>query len=193
MLLYSRHHLPATVLRKERKMGARGAVIMGFFGAVFAALTIHQHWQVRGIKLALPFIISLAIWAAAAQTSRLKGNGFAMSEKTKKALLWSSTGEGIGIFLVINAVNNLHRPDLLLPAMALVVGLHFLPIAHAASFRPFYRLATVLLLSAAIGFMVPAPVGGEIAGISAALCLWFASITAVSRERHAKQTSMAQA
>jgi hypothetical protein len=77
--------------------------------------------------------------------------------------------------------------------MALVVGLHFLPIAYAASFRPFYRLATVLLLSAAIGFVIPAPVGGEIAGTSAALSLWFVSITAVSRERHTKQMSMAQA
>lgn len=172
-------------------MGARGAVIMGFFGAVFAALTIHQHWQVVGIKLALPFIIFLAIWAAAAQTIRLKDNGFVMSEKVKKVLLWSSSGEGIGIFLAVNVVNNLHRPDLLLPAMTLVVGMHFLPIAHAASFRPFYMLAAVLLLSAAIGFMVPAPVGGEIAGISAALSLWFASIAAVSRERNAKQTSMA--
>jgi hypothetical protein len=65
-------------------MGARGAVIMGFFGAVFAALTIRQHWQVADIKLALPFIIFLAIWAAAVQTIRLKGNGFAMSEKTKR-------------------------------------------------------------------------------------------------------------
>lgn len=114
-----------------------------------------------------------------------------MSEKTKKVLLWSSTGEGIGIFLAVNVVNNLQRPDLLLPAMALVVGLHFLSIPYAASFRPFYMLATVLLLSAAIGFMVPAPVGSEIAGTLAALSLWFASITAVSRERHAKQTSTA--
>lgn len=172
-------------------MGARGAIIMGFFGAVFAALTIHQHWQVAGLKIALPFIISIAIWAVAAQTIRLKGNGFAMSEKMKKVLLWSSTGEGIGIFVAVNVVNNLHRPDLILPAMALVVGLHFLPIAHAVSFRPFYILATVLLLSAAIGFIVPAPVGSEIAGISAALALWVASITAVSRERDAKQASTA--
>lgn len=172
-------------------MGARGAVVMGFFGAVFASLTIHQHWQVVGIKLALPFIICLAIWAAAAKTIRLKGNGFVMSEKVKKVLVWSSTGEGIGIFLAVNVVNNLHRSDLRLPAMALVVGLHFLPIAHAASFRPFYILAAGLLLSAGIGFMAPAPVGGEIAGISAAVSLWFAAITAVSRERHAKQASVA--
>lgn len=172
-------------------MGARGGVIMGFFGGVFAALTMYRQWQIVDIKLILPVVVFLAIWLAAAQTIRLKGNGFEMSEKTKKALLWSSAGEGIGIFLAVNIVNNVHRPDLLLPAMALVVGLHFLPIAHAASSRPFYILGAVLVASAAIGFVVSAPANGEIAGIAAAFSLWLASALAVNRERRAKQSSMA--
>ena len=163
---------------------------MGFFGAVFAMLTMYLQWQIVGIKLAFPFIVSLAIWGAAAHTIRLEGNGIDISEKTKKALIWSSAGEGIGIFLASNIVTNLHRPDLLLPAMALIVGLHFLPIAYAASFRPFYVLATFLLLSAVIGFMVAAPVGGEIAGMAAALCLWCASAAAVRRDWQAKRALM---
>jgi hypothetical protein len=172
-------------------MGARGAVIMGFFGSVFAALTMRLQWQAVGAMLAFPFIISLAIVAAATHTMRLKGNGIVLSEKAKKALMWSSTGEGIGIFLASIVVANLHRPDLLLPAIALVVGLHFLPIAHASSFRPFYVLGAFLLLSAVIGFLVAAPVGGDIAGSAAALSLWFASTAAISRDRQAKRASMA--
>jgi len=171
-------------------MGARGAVIMGFFGAVFAALTMHLQWQLDAAMLALPFIVFLAIGAAAMHTLGLKGNGIVLTERTKKALMWSSTGEGIGIFLASNVVTNLHRPDLLLPAIALVVGLHFLPIAYAASFRPFYMLAAFLLLSAVIGFLVAAPVGGEVAGIAAALGLWFASTAAIVRERQAKRASV---
>jgi hypothetical protein len=172
-------------------MGARGAVIMGFFGAVFAALTMRLQWQAGAAMLALPFIVFLAIGAAAIHTLGLKGNGIVLSERTKKALMWSSTGEGIGIFLASNVVTNLHRPDLLLPAIALVVGLHFLPIAYAAAFRPFYALAAFLLLSAVVGFLVAAPVGGEVAGIAAALGLWFASTAAIVRERQAKRASMA--
>lgn len=172
-------------------MGARGAVIMGFFGAVFAALTMHLQWQVTGAMLAFPFVVFLAIGAAAVDTMRLKGNEIVLSATTKKALMWSSTGEGIGVFLASNVVANLHRPDLLLPAIALIVGLHFLPIAYAASFRPFYLLGASLLLSAVIGFLVAAPVGGEIAGIAAALCLWIASAAAISRDRQAKRASMA--
>ena len=173
-------------------MGARGAVIMAFFGAVFAALTMHLQWQVRGATLALPFIVFLAIGAAAAHTMRVEGNGIVLSEKTMTALKWSSIGEGIGIFVASNVVINLHRPDLLLPAIALVVGVHFLPIAHAASFRPFYVLGACLLLSAVIGLVVAAPAGGAIAGIAAALSLWVASLAAISRDRQAKQASIAQ-
>ena len=171
-------------------MGARGAVIMGFFGAVFAALTMHLQWRVLGLMLALPFVVFLAIAAAALHTMRLKGNGVVLSESTKKALMWSSIGEGIGIFLASNVVANLHRDDLLLPAIALVVGLHFLPIARAASFRPFYVLGAVLLASAIIGFLVGAPVGGEIAGIAAALSLWLASLAAIRRDWQEKRASL---
>lgn len=172
-------------------MGARGAIIMGFFGAVFAALTMRLQWQVPGAMLALPFIVFLAIGAAAAHTIRLKGNGIVLSKTTKKAFMWSSIGEGVGIFLAANVVANLHRLDLLLPAIALVVGLHFLPIAHAASFRPFYMLGAFLLLSAVIGLLVAGPVGGDIAGIASALGLWLASTAAISRDRRAKRASIA--
>jgi len=167
-------------------MGARGAVIMGFFGAVFAALTMRLQWQLGAAMLASPFIVFLIIAAGAIHTIGLKGNGIVLSERTRKALMWSSIGEGIGIFLASNVVNNLHRPDLLLPAIALVVGLHFLPIARAAAFRPFYLLGAFLVLSSVIGFLVAAPVGGDIAGIAAALSLWIASTAAISRDRHAK-------
>lgn len=174
-------------------MGARGAIIMGFFGAVFAAMTMRLQWQMGNAMLALPFIVFLIIGAAAMHTIGLRGQGIAISERTKKALMWSSTGEGIGIFLAVNIVNNLHRPDLLLPAIALVVGLHFLPIAHAASSRPFYLLGAFLLLFALIGFLVAQPAGADIAGIAAALSLWCASITAIGRDRNAKLASLASA
>lgn len=172
-------------------MGARGAIVMGFFGAVFAALTMRLQWQAAGLVLAAPFIVFLAIWAAAIHAMRQQGNGIVLSERTKKALIWSSAGEGIGVFVASNVVTNLHRPDLLLPAIALVVGLHFLPIAHAAAFRPFYVLGAFLLLAAFLGFVVAAPLGADIAGIAAALSLWGASAAAIGREWQARRASLA--
>ncbi len=100
--------------------------------------------------------------------------------------MWSSIGEGLGLFLAGNIVMNLHRPDLLLPAMALVVGLHFLPIAQAARFRPFFLLGGALIVAALAGFALAAPLGGSLAGFSAAAALWLAAAMAVRRDHRAK-------
>ena len=172
-------------------MGAWGAIIMSFFGALFAALTMHWEWHVSGAALAIPYILFAAIGLAALYVLRQPGTGLALSEKARKAILWSSTAEGVGLFLAANVVINLHRPDLLLPAMALVVGLHFLPIAAAMALRPFYVLGAALILGSIAGFAAPAPAGGEIAGLLAALSLWLAAALAVRRDWRAR--SMARA
>ena len=45
--------------------------------------------------------------------------------------MWSSIGEGVGLFVAAQTVISLGHREMLLPAMALVVGLHFLPMAYA--------------------------------------------------------------
>ncbi|PCD78521.1 hypothetical protein [Acetobacter orleanensis] len=99
----------------------------------------------------------------------------------------------IGLFLASNIVINLHRPDLLLPSMALVVGFHFLPIAFAAGFRPFYILGAALIVAATVGFVMGAPMGGEAAGFMAAGVLWLASGIAIRRDWLAKSKTPATA
>lgn len=155
---------------------------MSFFGAVFFALTLAWQWHVSGLALILPFLIPAIIGSAALYVLRQPGVGHDLSGKAKRTLIWASTGEGIGIFVAINIVMNLHRPEWRLPAMALVVGLHFLPIAYGAAYRAFYILGAMLIVIAFIGFAAPMPVGGEVAGIAAATCLWLTSLIAVGRD-----------
>lgn len=159
---------------------------MSFFGAVFASLTLYWQWHVSGIALAMPFLGFVLIGLAASCVIRLPGEGIKPTPKEERVIMWSSIGEGIGLFLASNIVINLHRPDLLLPSMALVVGLHFLPIAFVAGFRPFYVLGATLIIAAIAGFVVGAPTGGEVAGFMAAGALWVASGIAIRRDRSAK-------
>ena len=170
-------------------MGAWGALIMSFFGAVFAALTMFWQWHVSSAALAVPFAAFAVIGLMAAHVIRLPGTGIRPSEKAARTIMWSSIAEGVGLFFASNIVLNLHRPELLLPAMELVVGLHFLPIALAAPFRPFYILGAALILSALAGFLMRAPTGGEVAGLMAATCLWIAATVAVRRDWRAKQSA----
>jgi len=167
-------------------VGAWGGLIMGFFGAVFAALTLYWQWHLSGVVVAAPFMGFAVIALAATYVIRSPNEGMRPSPKAERAIMWSSIGEGIGLFLAANIVVNLHRPELLLPSMALVVGLHFLPIAFAAGFRPFYALGATLVIAAIAGVVIAAPVGGAVAGFMAAGALWFAAGMAVRRDWLAK-------
>lgn len=167
-------------------MGAGGAIIMSFFGAVFAAMTLALQLRWSGAVLAAPFLAFAAISIAAVLTLRLPGTGIPSSERSGRVILWSSIGEGIGLFVAANIAVNLGHRDLLLPAMALVVGLHFLPMAWGVPFRPFYILGVALLLSALAGCAVAQPLGGCIAGFAAAAALTLAAISAVRRDRRTR-------
>jgi hypothetical protein len=167
-------------------MGAWGAIIMSFFGSFFASLTLYWQNDIKGLALAAPFLVFAAIALAAVHVLRLPGAGFVPSERAEKAIMWSSIGEGLGLFAAGQTVMSIHRPELLLPAMALVVGLHFLPIAWSGPFRPFYLLGGALILAAILGFSIASPTGGTIAGLGGALGLWTAAVAAVVRDREAK-------
>jgi len=60
--------------------------------------------------------------------------------------------EGLGIFIGINIVVNLGYPDLVIPTLALVVGLHFFPLAKVFKRTLDYYLASWSTLIALGGF-----------------------------------------
>jgi hypothetical protein len=60
--------------------------------------------------------------------------------------------EGLGIFVGINIVVNLGHPDLVIPTIALVVGLHFFPLAKVFKRTIDYYLASWATLIAILGF-----------------------------------------
>jgi hypothetical protein len=167
-------------------MGAWGAIIMSFFGALFAALTLgfQLHW--RGAMLGLPFLGFVLIALAAVAVIRQPGEGIKPSLQAEKVIMWSSIGEGVGLFAAAQLTTSLGHPELLLPAVAIVVGLHFLPIGRAAAFVPFYLLGAALLAAGALGFVLPAPTGGEVSGFAAAAALWLASILAIRRDSRSR-------
>jgi hypothetical protein len=59
--------------------------------------------------------------------------------------------EGLGIFIAINVVINLGHADLTIPVIALVVGLHFYPLAKVFRRTIDYYLATWTTIIAIIG------------------------------------------
>src|SRR4051812_11703155 len=153
-------------------MGAWGAIIMSFFGSLFATLTLLFEFGWTGMVLGLPYLMFAAIALAAIIVIRRPGEGLVPSKHAEKVIMWSSMAEGVGLFLAANIAINLGHRELLLPAMALVVGLHFLPIAHATRLPPFYILGIALLAAAVLGALIGQPYGARCSGFAAAAALW---------------------
>ena len=155
---------------------------MSFFGAVFASMTLALQFGWSGMSAGAPFVVFATITLAAIVTIRRPGRRIARSKRAGRVILWSTIGEGVGLLLAANLVIDLGHRELLLPVSALVVGLHFLPMAYAIPFQPFYWLGLTLLLAATIGFALSETVGGTIAGSTAAAALWVAAVLAVRRD-----------
>ena len=170
-------------------MGASGAIIMGFFGAIFAAVTLALPLDVRGVILATPFAVFAAILVAALAIIRRPGPRLALSPAAERVVMWSTIAEGIGIPVAIELVVNFGHAAWELPAIALIVGLHFLPIARATALGAFYLLGGALVAAAIVGAALAPPIGPIIAGAAAATALWLAAIAAVRREARFKQLS----
>ncbi|GAD08686.1 hypothetical protein GFGA_1c1449 [Gluconobacter frateurii NBRC 103465] len=89
-------HVPDLLCRYRTirgiSVGAWGALIMSFFGAVFASLTLYWHLNFSGIALAFPFLSSLLIGLAAMYVIRLPGDGIKPNPKEERAIMWSSIG-----------------------------------------------------------------------------------------------------
>jgi len=164
-------------------MGPWGALIMGFFGSVFftAAIIMQGGWK-------NPFLLIpvLAFGTITAVSYRLIAHAppgqFEPSARASKIISRSSIAEGVGIPVVILILSNTGHADLVLPGIALVVGLHFLPMAYAIPFRPYYAPAFLLLLAAAAGMWLPQPGGSILSGIMAGSSLWLAAFTALTRK-----------
>ena len=95
--------------------------------------------------------------------------------------MWSGIIEGITMLVVINLLNNTGHENVVLPGIVMVVGLHFLPMAFAIPFRPFFVLSAVLIATSLAGFIVQQPTGSIVAGLAAAIALWAASVAALRR------------
>jgi hypothetical protein len=164
-------------------MGFWGALIMSVFGTVFMMFSVGLLNDAHGAFLALPVLLLVVFLAYLFQVRRGLKAIHRLSEKASKVVTWCSVGEGVGILLAVNVVRNISHPDWVLPAIAFVVGLHFLPMAFAIPFKAFYALGALLIAGSIIGVLLPQPMGAAMAGLVAGFGLWVAAVLAIRREQ----------
>ncbi|WP_380175778.1 hypothetical protein ACFEMC_09545 [Kineococcus sp. DHX-1] len=130
-----------------------GLLLMAVFTAAWSANTLGT-WPgaVGTVVTALSVLVGVWFVVTAVRLVRVRGRASTSTtpeeERWRKrsgiAFGWVFTLEAVLIVVAANVLSAVGRPDLVLPAIALVVGLHFYPMARIFRRRVDTWLATVL-------------------------------------------------
>ncbi|MFD3610348.1 hypothetical protein ACFWXA_20125 [Streptomyces atroolivaceus] len=163
-----------------RTLRRRGTVVLSVFALVWAFAGASGLTS-SGAALTVE-IIAVPVTAAAVYLAYRKGAAPSPRMVTPPANWARSVGivnvaELAAIFAVIAASNASGRPGFIPPAVALVVGLHFVPLARLYDQWQYKGTAALLSASAVLGFALLAaglPDGSvrAVVGLASAVTLW---------------------
>ena len=151
-----------------------GAIIMSFFAAIWFALGVLSAGMGWGVALLGVPLSALTILAAKQAQRGAVPRSAAEEKRTRTVIGWASAFEGVMIPVACIACAALGRPDLTLAAIAVVVGLHFLPMAYLLD-KPGYYLTAFAMMGIGIGIVAAlraGPLRSALIGPCAAVILW---------------------
>jgi len=142
---------PHTIPRIAIQGIATGLFMMAFFTMIWALIGhFGLHGRDHSIELVFFGLLAAAfiangiyLFSIAKRFPKLSNEAdIAESKKSSKWFGIIFGAEGLGIFIAVNIVTNIGHADLVMPVIALVVGLHFYPLAWVFKRRLDYYLAT---------------------------------------------------
>lgn len=148
--------------------GSMGVGVVCGFAAMWAwmgAGAIHHGTMV--IRVAAIFI-SVTLLAARVSTNMKDRTG----PVDRILLRFTVVGEVVALWVMGLALGHWNRPDLLLPGLAIIVGIHFFPMAKAVRI-PAYRITAAAMTVVGIGALtMPEPSRTALLGLGCASILW---------------------
>jgi hypothetical protein len=164
-------------------MSPAGSIIMSVFAAIWWIVGIRASGHGSPLAYAVGAAAAASIVAAATRAQARREPEDADEKRRRDRLVaFASAGEGVAIFLVVNVLVNIGLRDYVAPAIALIVGLHFLPLAWRLPAPPYFVTAALLTVIAAAGAMIHAPAERLlVVSTGAAAILWLTSLLALVR------------
>jgi hypothetical protein len=155
-------------------------LVLATFAAAWASAGLLVSGRTPG-AIFLPVALSLVLLACGwRDTGIVPSRGRHVG---KLVGLWS-TLEGVAILATSIVLQNLKRDDLMFPCVAIIVGLHFFPLARGIPVRLYHATGAGLLVAGVAGLLLPPAERPMVVGLSAALILWATSLAVVLRARH---------
>ena len=98
-----------------------------------------------------------------------------------KIVAWASGGEGLALFLAANVLINAGLSPYLATAFAVIVGLHFLPLAKVIPVPIYYVTALLLVLAGVAGLAIDVAHRPLVISVAAALVLWLTCVARLAK------------
>ena len=128
-------------------------IVMSAFGAIWCAVGIGGLSRGSPALYAIPPAIAGAIIALAARRRSRSARPLAAERPRVGRVVGIASGvEGVAILLAVRILVSTGHPSFIAPVVAIIVGLHFVPLARGLR-APLYYVACVLLVAVgAAGF-----------------------------------------
>lgn len=149
-------------------------LLSGLYGGRVSARSLGLGFLLAGMALAA--CIGIMVTRSVRQSS---GNAppseeqVAVSQQTGRRFGWITAIEGGAIFLAIVLLNAAHRSPFIAPAIAIIVGLHFFPLASLFDARVYYATGSFGCAIGITGLLISDPaLRMSFVGLSFGSLLW---------------------
>ena len=161
----------------ERAKGATiGATIMGGFGAAWLAIGMTGAGVPlrAGVALVVPVFALIAYLGAAARRRLPRAVGENSPEKKQmmRAFTMVNVAQWLAILGAVNLLRNMRLDAWTVPAIVLIVGAHFVPLARIFQAPQHMKTGIVMMLCAAAAVVLPASARDVVECVAAGLILW---------------------
>ncbi len=158
----------------------RGATwVLNIFAAIWGTIGLTGFgWPATAVPIAIS--TALIVWA-----SRVPARARTAADAKRIGRLigtWTVI-QGIAIFATFALSPKLGFPDAAVPILAIIVGLHFLPLARGIPMPVYYATGLAMIVVGTVALLLPAADRYLATGIPCAIILWTSCIALVQRGR----------
>jgi hypothetical protein len=159
----------------------RGGIwVLTIFAAIWGAVGVLGTGR-SPVLVAIPVAISAALLFWAMRQSPAPISEAAQARIGRLVGIWSAV-EGVAIFAGITVCQNIGAPHAVAPVIAIIVGLHFLPLARGIPVPLYYLTGAALVATGGGALLLTEPARMVATGFGSAVILWISCVALVLRK-----------